>query len=58
MLDHVLVLEIDTSHVEFVCADHFVTENSLVHDLDRDCLHLDLARMLFQKSIGYTSDYK
>jgi len=52
MLDHVLVFEIDTGHVELVRANHFIAENAFVHDLDRDCLHLDLARMLLQKAIS------
>ena len=43
VLDDMLVLEVDCGHVELVCADHLVTEDSFVHHLYRDSLHFNLA---------------
>ena len=43
VLDSVLILEIDRRHVKLVRANELVTEDALVHDFDRDGLHLNLA---------------
>lgn len=43
VLDSVLLLEIDGRHVKLVRANELVAEDTLVHDFDRDGLHLNLA---------------
>jgi len=45
VLDCVFLLEVDSGHIELVHADHIITEDALVHDLDHDRLLLDFALM-------------
>ena len=35
-MNHVLVLEVDISHVKLIGTDHFVSDVSLVHHFDAD----------------------
>jgi hypothetical protein len=51
VLDGVLLLEVDSGHIELVGADHLVSEDTLVHHLNGDCLHLDFARVLNKNRI-------
>ena len=46
VLDRVLLLEVDSGHVELVGTDHLISEDTFVHHLDGDGFHLDLAGVL------------
>ena len=46
VLDGVLLLEVDSGHIELVGADHLVSEDTFVHHLNGDRLHFNFARVL------------
>ena len=48
-MDHVLLLEVDVSHVKLIGTDHFVSDVALVHHFDADSTICDKALVLISE---------